>query len=183
MCSHYYGLIPGLPDEPQNRLCHRRHITTIRDSVRWSIGADEGWAEPYVPTTVPSALSYPRTAHLSHTALHYGLPLLPTTSNGHPAQKNVEVWIQYSRALWSDICGQFWNETCCGQFWNKICGLFWNEISGQFSGEICELLWNEMSGKFMRRNLLWTVLKWNLRTVLRWKLWFWKKIASTSASM
>ena len=89
MWSHYYGLIPGLLNAQQNNLRHRRHIATIRDSVRWTIGADEGYCAGGTARPDDGTLSCPRNAHLSHTTLHYGLPLLPTTSNGHPAQKNL----------------------------------------------------------------------------------------------
>ena len=92
---------------------------TIRDSVRWSIGADEGYCVDGTVRLDDGTLSCPRTAHLPHTALHHGLPLLPTSSR---SQNLVNVWAQYSRALWNDICGQFWNETCGGQFWKEIYG-------------------------------------------------------------
>ena len=72
MCSHYYSLIPGLSNAQRYSLFHRRRITTIRDSVRWSIGANESYCVGETVLPDEGTLSCPWTAHLSHTALHYG---------------------------------------------------------------------------------------------------------------
>ena len=85
----------------------------------------------------------------------------------------VDVWAQYSRALWNEICGQFRNVSWTGLKSNlrslkkiygsmemksvdcsgmksadnseKIwSGQLWNETCGQFWDQSCGLFWNEI---------------------------------------
>ena len=81
-----------------------------------------------------------------------------------PLKKLVDVRAQYSRALWNEIWGQFWNEICGGQIW-EICGQFWKEICGSEVDSPEMKSMNIFEMKSIR-----TVLKWNTWTVLEWNL-------------